>query len=70
MLEVLELCRAGKWKVFILDQIGIRIISSCCELNQVISKGIALVEDITKKREALKSLEAIYLISPTKVSQF
>lgn len=53
-----------------LDHLGLRIISACCELNEVIARGIALVEDIAKKREPLQTLEAIYLISPEKVHHF
>ena len=55
--------------MLVLDQLGMRIISACCELNEVIAEDIALVEDINRKREPLKTLEAIYLISPEKVFQ-
>lgn len=50
-----------------VDRLGVRIISACCDLNEVIARGVALVEDISKKREPLQTLEAIYLISPEKV---
>ncbi|KAH9397107.1 Syntaxin-binding protein 1 [Tyrophagus putrescentiae] len=64
--DVIGACSKGKWKVLVVDRLGVRIISACCDLNEVIARGVALVEDISKKREPLQTLEAIYLISPEK----
>ncbi|KAI2807460.1 Syntaxin-binding protein 1 [Blomia tropicalis] len=62
--EISGVCGQKSWKVLILDQLTTRIISSCCELGEVINNGIVLIEDITKIREPLPTLDAIYFISP------
>lgn len=67
--HIFAICKVGKFKALVVDQIAARILSSVFSLNEVARENIALIESLHRKREPLPGLQAVYFISPTEEVQ-
>jgi len=56
---------AGDWKVLVMDELTTKVMSSACKMSDILDRGVALVEDLAKKRQPQPAMAGIYFISPT-----
>jgi len=69
MTDVIKAQRQNdKWKVLVLDRLSTRILSACCKMTDIMQERITLIEDLTKKRQPITNMEAIYFITPSEDS--
>ncbi|XP_035377393.1 syntaxin-binding protein 3 isoform X1 [Electrophorus electricus] len=52
------------WKILILDNFTTCLLSSCCNMTDLMNEGITIVEDLFKSREPVLEMKAIYFMSP------
>lgn len=65
--EMLRMVRgkdASDWKVLIMDEVTVKVMSNSCKMADITDEGISLVEDLNKRRQPLPGLEAVYFIQP------
>ncbi|XP_024398650.1 SNARE-interacting protein KEULE isoform X7 [Physcomitrium patens] len=53
------------WKVLVMDEITVKVMSSSCKMTEITEEGISLVENIGKSRQPLPALDAVYFIQPS-----
>ena len=69
LLKVLESTgEKDQWKVMIVDEHAMQVISSACKVSDLLVKNVTIIENLAKKRQPFPTMDAIYFISPTKSS--
>jgi syntaxin-binding protein 1 len=55
----------GEWKIFVLDAVTTRVVSSACGMSELTEAGVSLVENAALTREPQPKSDAVYFLSPT-----
>ncbi len=53
------------WKILIVDDISMKVISAAVGMYDIMERKITLVESLEKKRAPFKDMGAIYILAPT-----
>jgi len=56
------------WKILIVDDISMKVISAAVGMYDIMERKITLVESLEKKRAPFKDMGAIYVLAPTQDS--
>ncbi|XP_024530401.1 SNARE-interacting protein KEULE [Selaginella moellendorffii] len=59
---------ASPWKVLIMDELTVKVMSSSCKMADITDEGVSLVEDLNRRRQPLPALDAVYFIQPSRES--
>ncbi|KAG6557771.1 hypothetical protein Mapa_000538 [Marchantia paleacea] len=76
LVEMLGAVKSGgkstAWKVLIVDEVTVKVMSKICKVSDIQEEGISVVEDLKKSRQPQRTLEAVYFIFPSRdsVSKF
>ncbi|KAL2632868.1 hypothetical protein R1flu_004347 [Riccia fluitans] len=68
MLRTVKGETVASWKVLIMDEVTVKVMSNACKMADITDEGISLVEDLSKRRQPLPALEAVYFIQPIRDS--
>lgn len=52
----------------VVDEETLRVLSSFCKVFDLLDSGVSVIESITKSRQSLPELDAIYFLRPRKES--
>lgn len=56
------------WRVMVLDEHATRVISSMVGMYDIMEARVTVVEDLHKQRQPFRSMEAVYILSPSEES--
>jgi syntaxin-binding protein 1 len=56
------------WKILIVDEPGMKVISSAVGMYDIMERQISIVESLDKRRAPFKDMAAVYILAPTKDS--
>ncbi|OAE26593.1 hypothetical protein AXG93_4542s1140 [Marchantia polymorpha subsp. ruderalis] len=76
LVEMLGAVKGGgksvAWKVLIVDEVTVKVMSKICKVSDIQEEGISVIEDLKKSRQPQRTLEAVYFIFPSRnsVSKF
>ncbi|PFH36353.1 Sec1 family protein [Besnoitia besnoiti] len=56
--------RGKNYIVMLVDDRSLRILSACCNVYDVLEEGVTVIEPVSKRRQPLPELDALYFVSP------
>ncbi|KNC48746.1 syntaxin-binding protein 1 [Thecamonas trahens ATCC 50062] len=59
---------SSELKVMVVDNLALRVLSSALRVFDLMEEGVTLVEKLELSRQPLRSMEALYMIAPTRSS--
>ncbi|KAF8787883.1 Syntaxin-binding protein 1 like protein [Argiope bruennichi] len=62
---LVPLKKENEWKILIVDEFAMKVISHCFKTEEVMACNIALIENLDDIRERIPYLAAIYMITPS-----
>lgn len=65
---VRDVAGPGKYISMVVDEKTLKVLSSSCSVYDVLYDGVTVVELLTKQRQPLPELNALYFLSPTEES--
>ncbi|KAL8446836.1 hypothetical protein Emag_004597 [Eimeria magna] len=59
---------SGNYIAMVVDEKTLRVLSSCCSVYDVLYDGVTVIELLSKQRQPLPELNALYFLSPSEDS--
>ena len=67
ILEMVRSVNPGtdRWKVLVVDQLTVKILSSACTLSDVTDEQVMIIESLEKDRQPMPDTDVLYFLEPT-----